>query len=106
MTISERLTGERVANVRSSEDTLTVDLMDGRSISVPLAWFPRLAAADTAQRDNWETCAGGLGIHWPELDEEHARSALRRSVWFLRKAMGPEAVRSRGDDELACEECA
>ena len=80
MTISERVTDERVANVRCSEDTLTVDLMDGRSISVPIAWFPRLAAADTAQRDNWETCAGGLGIHWPELDEDISTEGLLRGT--------------------------
>ena len=80
MTISERVTDERVADVRCSEDTLTVDLMDGRSISVPLAWFPRLAAADTAQRDNWETCAGGLGIHWPELDEDISTEGLLRGT--------------------------
>ena len=80
MTISERVTDERVADVRCSADTLTVDLMDGRSISVPLAWFPRLAAADTAQRDNWETCAGGLGIHWPELDEDISTEGLLRGT--------------------------
>lgn len=80
MTISERVTDERVADVRCSADTLTVDLMDGRSISVPLAWFPRLAAADTAQRDKWETCAGGLGIHWPDLDEDISTEGLLRGT--------------------------
>lgn len=77
MTISERLADERVSDVRCTHDTLSVDLMDGRTISVPLAWYPRLAKGTAAQRDLWETCGGGYGIHWPELDEdfEHRRLA-------------------------------
>lgn len=76
MTISERLTDERISDVRCTDDTLTVDLMDGRTISVPLAWFPRLAKGTAAQRTRWEPCAGGLGIHWPELDEDLSTAGL------------------------------
>jgi len=76
MTFSERVTDERVADVRATSDTLTVDLMDGRSISVPLAWFPRLVAGDADQLARWETCAGGLGIHWPDLDEDISTRGL------------------------------
>lgn len=76
MTISERLTDERVSDVRCTDDTLSVDLMDGRTISVPLAWFPRLANGTPAQRDNWQPCAGGLGIHWPDLDEDLSTAGL------------------------------
>jgi hypothetical protein len=70
------VTDERVADVRTTADTLTVDLMDGRSISVPLAWFPRLVAANADQLAHWETCAGGLGIHWPDLDEDISTRGL------------------------------
>ena len=76
MTISERLTDERVSDVRCTDDTLTVDLMDGRTISVPLAWFPRLANGTADQRANWQPCAGGLGIHWPNLDEDLSTAGL------------------------------
>ena len=76
MTFPERVTDERVADVRATSDTLTVDLMDGRSISVPLAWFPRLVAGDADQLARWETCAGGLGIHWPDLDEDISTRGL------------------------------
>jgi hypothetical protein len=53
-----------------TDDTLTVDLSDGRSISVPLAWFPRLAHGTLEERANWELIGRGEGIHWPELDED------------------------------------
>jgi hypothetical protein len=56
----------RVRGVQVDEDRLTVDLMDGRSISVPLAWYPRLLAATSEQRQGWQTAGGGYGIHWPE----------------------------------------
>ena len=50
---------ERVKNVRIDEDSLTIDLMDGRAISVPLAWYPRLLNATHAQRNDWQVCGGG-----------------------------------------------
>ena len=53
-----------------TDDTLTADLSDGRTISVPLAWYPRLMHASKQERDNWELIAGGAGIHWPDLDED------------------------------------
>ena len=61
---------ERVRDVRFSEDSLTVDLMDGRAISVPLEWYPRLAGASPQQLRNWTLCAAGYGIHWPDIDED------------------------------------
>jgi hypothetical protein len=57
-------------NVVVTDDTLTVDLSDGRSISVPLAWFPRLAHGTLEERARWELIGRGEGIHWPELDED------------------------------------
>lgn len=56
--------------VRISADALTVELIDGRSISVPLAWFPRLSHGSLSERSNWRLIAGGHGIHWPDLDED------------------------------------
>ena len=56
--------------VRFTEDELIVLLVDGRTISVPLTWFPRLSQASKAQLDNWEILGDGEGIHWPDLDED------------------------------------
>ncbi|MGA1995132.1 MAG: DUF2442 domain-containing protein [Bryobacteraceae bacterium] len=62
--------------VRISDDSLGADLADGRTITVPLAWFPRLAHASPAERDNWRLIAGGEGIHWPDLDEDISVESL------------------------------
>ena len=56
--------------VSVTEDTLAVQLSDGRDISVPLSWYPRLAHATPEERDHWELIGGGQGIHWPDLDED------------------------------------
>ena len=53
-----------------TEDTLTADLADGRTISVPLAWYPRLVHATLEERGRWELHAAGQHIHWPDLDED------------------------------------
>ena len=53
-----------------TEDTLTVDLSDGRTISVPLAWFPRLVQSTKAERTNWRLIGKGEGIHWEGIDED------------------------------------
>jgi hypothetical protein len=60
----------RIQNVRVTRDTLTVALDDGRTLSVPVAWFPRLQKGTAAERKNWRPIAGGEGIHWPDLDED------------------------------------
>lgn len=57
-------------DVLVSEDTLSVDLRDGRSILVPLAWYPRLANSSAAERSNWRLIGRGEGIHWEDLDED------------------------------------
>jgi hypothetical protein len=80
MNTSDPRPGERVSDVRVDEDALTVDLADGRTISVPLAWFPRLIAATADQRGNWQVCAGGFGIHWPEIDEDLSVEGLLRGA--------------------------
>ena len=56
--------------VRCTEDALLVVLTDGRQLSVPLDWYPRLQHATPAQRDDWELIGGGYGIHWPQIDED------------------------------------
>jgi hypothetical protein len=53
-----------------TEDTLTVDLSDGRTISVPLAWYPRLLHGTLKERNNWRFIGDNEGMHWPELDED------------------------------------
>ena len=53
-----------------TEDTLTIELADGRALSVPLAWFPRLFHGTPEERSNWRLSGGGYGIHWPDLDED------------------------------------
>jgi Protein of unknown function (DUF2442) len=57
-------------HVQVNDTALSVDLSDGRSISVPLAWFPRLTHGSQSERDNWRLIAGGRGIHWNDLDED------------------------------------
>ena len=53
-----------------TDDSLTVDFTDGRTISVPLAWYPRLMHGTPQERNNWQLIGGGEGIHWPDLDED------------------------------------
>lgn len=62
--------GTAVAKVRVDDDHLVVDLRDGRTVSVPLVWYPRLLHATEQQRNNWEIAGGGFGIHWPDIDED------------------------------------
>lgn len=57
-------------HVKISADTLSVELADGRTIAVPLAWYPRLAHATTEERRNWRLLGGGRGIHWTAVDED------------------------------------
>jgi Protein of unknown function (DUF2442) len=86
MNILAKVTDERVLDVRFDAHSLIVDLMDGRTISVPLAWYPRLANASVEQRAHWEKCGGGYGIHWPELDEDLSTEGLLRGAPAARAA--------------------
>jgi hypothetical protein len=78
MTPSARATAGREAPrpaplataVRVDEDALTVELSDGRTISAPIVWYPRLAHGSPAERGRWRLIGGGEGIHWPDLDED------------------------------------
>jgi hypothetical protein len=60
----------KAQNVVVTDEALTVDLTDGRTLSVPLAWYPRLLDGTSAERNHWELIGDGEGIHWPELDED------------------------------------
>jgi len=57
-------------DVQTTDDTLSVELSDGRMISVPLAWHPRLLQGSPQERTHWRPIAGGRGVHWPDLDED------------------------------------
>ncbi len=76
--------GERIKNVRCTRDSLRVDLIDGRTIIAPIAWYPRLLHATTQQRANWKIAGGGYGIHWPEIDEDLSVEGLLRGLPALR----------------------
>lgn len=65
-----------VVDVSVSDDSLHVVLEDGRELSVPVAWYPRLRAGDPAARRNWRLIGRGEGIHWPELDEDISARGL------------------------------
>ena len=80
---------ERVSDVKVTVDMLSVTLMDGRTISVPLAWYPRLLKATPQQRQNWKIAGGGYGIHWPDVDEDLNTEGL------LRGAPAPGVVKSQ-----------
>ena len=78
-------TDVRAMHVAVEEARLVVDLMDGRTIAVPLAWYPRLANATPEQRSHWELAGGGYGIHWTDIDEDLSTEGL------LRGARAPQA---------------
>ncbi|MCY3764862.1 MAG: DUF2442 domain-containing protein [Gemmatimonadetes bacterium] len=60
----------RAADIVVTDDSLTVNFVDGRSISVPLAWYPRLVHGTRRERANWRIIGNGEGLHWPDLDED------------------------------------
>ncbi len=70
----------RVDDLHVTDTHLEVLLRDGREISVPLDWFPRLLAASPADRAQWEPCAAGYGIHWPAIDEDLSIDGLLRGT--------------------------
>ncbi len=72
--------GDKIVGVAVTEDELKADLLDGRSITVPLAWYPRLLHATPEQRANWKIAGGGHGIHWPDVDEDLSSEGLLRGA--------------------------
>ena len=83
-------------DVSCSNEELTVVLDDGRTVSVPLMWFPRLLNATEKQKREWEFIGGGIGIHWEEIDEDISVASLLRPEKFMRLANPtPLPARSR-----------
>ncbi len=72
--------GQAVKDVRFDDYSLIVDLADGRTISVPLAWFPRLLHATPAQRGHWQVAGAGFGVHWPDIDEDLSTEGLLAGI--------------------------
>ena len=99
----------RAVSVEITEDTLTISLVDGRIVSVPISWYPRLSNALPEHRAVWEFIGGGHGIHWPELDEdisvenvllgqpsgEGARSFAKWKQWYQEKITEPGGAATR-----------
>ena len=85
-------------DVSCTADTLTVVLVDGRVVSVPVAWFPRLLEATPKQRADWEFIGGGIGIHWEAIDEDISVASLLQPENFMRlpnESMQPARKRRR-----------
>lgn len=72
--------GERIMRASCTEDSVFVELADGRTVSAPLAWYPRLLHATPQQRSNCVIAGAGYGIHWPELDEDLSVEGLLRGA--------------------------
>jgi hypothetical protein len=95
--ISPSTADEHVTDVKFTKDTLSVSLRDGRTITVPLAWYLRLLNASAAERKNWRVAGGGYGIHWPDIDEDLSTEALLRGAPAPRpRQVEPAAGKTRG----------
>ena len=82
-------TDVRAMNVVLDDARLVVDLMDGRPIAVPLAWYSRLANATPQQRSHWQLAGGGYGIHWPDIDEDLSTEGLLRGAHAPQSQVSP-----------------
>ena len=90
MSTSEPKAGEQIVSVRTTEDALEADLLDGRTIIVPLAWYPRLLHATEVERSHFRIVGGGFVINWPDLDEHLSSQGL------LAGAPAPAAIQRAG----------
>lgn len=84
---------ERVKTVRVTDETLSVDVLDGRTITVPQAWYPRLLHATPKQRKYWTIAGGGYGIHWPDIDEDLSSEGLLRGAPASRTRLPSDRTR-------------
>ena len=82
----------RVKDVRCADDELIVGISDGRTVSVPLVWYPRLLHATPEQRSHWPIAGAGFGIHWPEIDEDLSTGGLLAGA----PAPGPKDLAGNG----------
>ena len=73
---SPEISEARAKSVEVSDERIVAELIDGRTISIPTSWYPRLARATPAQRSKWELIGTGIGIHWPDVDEDLSVEAL------------------------------
>ena len=89
-TSGTELTDALAHRLTVNDEALMVDLADGRTITVPLVWFPRLSNGSAAERENWRLIGGGEGIHWPDLDEDISVASLLAG---RRSAETPESLR-------------
>lgn len=87
---------ERVEDVSFTKDAVRVDLRDGRTIIVPLAWYPKLLEATKKQRLNWKISAAGYGIYWPDLDEDLSTEGMLRGAPApsRREKIGPSKAKA------------
>lgn len=79
--------GEQIINVDLTDDELKVELLDGRTVTEPLAWYPRLLHATPEQRAKWVIAGGGYGLPWPEVDEDLSSKGLLRGTPAPRQAI-------------------
>ena len=75
-----KLADERMLEVQFTDDAISVSLRDGRVITMPLVWYPRLLDATATQRKNWKIAGSGYGIHWPDIDEDLSTQGLLRGT--------------------------
>ena len=95
MSSSTQRTEALAVEVSCSKDSLSVTLTDGRVVSVPLVWFPRLAQASPQRRSDWELIGGGIGVHWDALDEDISVASLLHPGNFVGLPVKPIASRAR-----------
>lgn len=88
----------KIQDVMTTADRLTVSYDDGRIVSLPLKWYPRLSRATPAQRRNWELIGRGYGVHWPEVDEDLSAEGL------LQGRPAREYIRAGGDRSVRQDE--
>jgi Protein of unknown function (DUF2442) len=89
---------ERVADVKFTKDSLSVALKDGRTITVPLAWYPRLQNAPAQARRNWRIAGGGYGVHWPDIDEDLSTEGLLRGAPAPREVIKKPIKKTAGKE--------
>lgn len=89
MSIALQIQEVRIKDIFVTKDAITAQLMDGRTISVPLAWSWRLSDATVKQRANWEIIGDGYGVHWPDIDEDISAEGMLYGIPAPRKKNRP-----------------
>jgi hypothetical protein len=89
MSIALQIQEVRIKDISVTKDAITAQLMDGRTISAPLAWSWRLSEATVKQRGNWEIIGDGYGVHWPDIDEDISAEGMLYGIPAPRKKNRP-----------------